>query len=405
MGLRVIGSWGKGRRIGRRIVAGLTLTGLSGLIGLSGAVPGGQRVGAVTVPLTPGVPSISAYVGGYGADGVAITSWPSVDAPTALPKSRKLLDVSSPTFVRSHPKLPVIYVTSEMGADRRNLRSVTAAGVVLSVVNSGGTAPVRSDVNAVGDRLAVANYDGSVALFALTRNGAIGNRLALVSLGNGSGTQGAAVTTGSSGEPDGARLSHPHSVTFNPSGTELWVADIGTDLVMRFDLGPKRSTLTEAERLPMTPGSGPRQVVFGSGGVTYVAAELDGHIDVLARATATATATTTRLVRRVAIRPAARTAELTLHPSGRWLIALSRGTGQCIVYLVRGDTLTETSAAACGNWPRFSAFDRSGSLLLVAAQRGDQVLEFSFDANVGALTKVNSVHFSKPAVVVPFTGK
>ncbi len=185
------------------------------------------------------MPSISAYVGGYGADGVAITSWPSVHAPTVLPKSRKLLDVSSPTFVRSHPKLPVIYVTSEMGADRRNLRSVTAAGVVLSVVNSGGTAPVRSDVNAVGDRLAVANYDGSVALFALTRNGAIGNRLALVSLGNGSGTQGAAVTTGSSGEPDGARLSHPHSVTFNPSGTELWVADIGTDLVMRFDLGPE----------------------------------------------------------------------------------------------------------------------------------------------------------------------
>ena len=334
---------------------------------------------AVSPPLPSygSVPTVETVVGGYGPDGVVTIRW------GALPETRQVIKVAAPTFMRAHPSLPVLYVTSEVGGGK-NLRAVTRAGTVLSAVSSGGGSPVRSDVNRAGDRLAVANYDGSVALFSLSRNGSIARLLD------------SARTTGSGPDRPRQGSSHPHSVSFGASGTELWVADLGADTVLRFGLGTDRASLVEKERIAMPVGSGPRQVLLSATGLAYVAGELDGHLDVLGIQGADA-----KLLRRVRVREGAYTAEIALHPSGRWLVALSRGTGECVVFDVLGDDLREAGAVACGDWPRHGAFDRTGTLFFVSSQKGNEVLEFGFDKRAGTLTRQRAVRFAKPAVVVP----
>ena len=315
-------------------------------------------------------------VGGYGSDGVVITSW--ADSP----KARKLATVHSPTFISVDRVKKVFYVTSETSGAKINLFAITYAGKVVSALNSGGVSPVRSAIS--GDRLAVANYDGSIALFALTKSGAIARPLSVVK------------TAGSGPDVERQDASHPHSVTFGPDGTTLWAADLGADVVMRFDLGRTRNSLTERERISMTPGSGPRQVLVGRDNLLYVAAELDGYVDLLV-----VSGPTTRLLRRVLVRPKGRIGEVLLSPSRRWMIALSRATSECVVFAVDGDQLHESSQAPCGNGPRHASFSTDGRELFVAAQASNEVKVLGFDDRTGKLVETRSLPFSKPAVVYP----
>ena len=391
-----------------------------------------QTTPAPAPPSAPTPPE--AVVGGYGSDGLAIVRWGDPAKPGDPPVARLLASLHSPTFVARDPGRRVLYVTSELSPDKGNLFAITFDGKIMSRVGSGGGAPVRTAVS--GDRLAVANYDGSVALFGRSAKGAIGPMLAR------------ATTTGSGPNIERQSSSHPHSVTFTPDGSGLWVADLGADVVVRYELGAKRASLRDVERVTMGAESGPRQVTLGANGLLYVASELDGHIGILRSVTqpiapnaastiaastiaastiaasTAATSTTaasaastadtakvvpksvTQLVRRVAVRPQARLGEVTLSPDGRWLVALSRGTSECVVYAVQGDNLLEHSHIGCGDGPRHAVFSMSGaargaSWFFVAAQRSNEVRVYRFDDRAGTLSLLKSLPFSKPAVVIP----
>ncbi len=342
-------------------------------------------------------------VGGYGREGVVAFRWPQ---SALTPERKTVATVSSPTFIRSHPKLPVYYVTLETVGGKKNLLAVTASGVVLSTTSSGGVSPVRSDVNRHGDRLAVANYDGSIALYALGTNGAIVRSLSTfattmpaskpASKPAGPTNVSSTVTTTTNEHASRQTSSHPHSVTFSPSGSEVWVADLGADSVLRFSLGPSRSILSLVQRIEMPRESGPRQVVFGATSLAYVANELDGSIAIL-RTSGSATTVQSRTL----VRENAQLAELVLDATGRWLIALSRGTNECVVYAIDGDSLREASASPCGNWPRHGAFNKSGDSFYVGSQHGNEVWRFTFNNKLGTLMKSSVAPFQKPAVVVP----
>ena len=161
-------------------------------MGTVGAVLFSALQPAAAIPAANGSPANGSQpteiaIGGYGTDGVRIAAF--APAPQAAPSSqasptpsvptvRRVASMVGPTFISGTPAIDALYVTSETSGANTNLFAITRAGKVLSSVNSGGLLPVRSAVS--GNRLAVANYDGSVALFSLAANGSITKTLALI---------------------------------------------------------------------------------------------------------------------------------------------------------------------------------------------------------------------------------
>jgi 6-phosphogluconolactonase len=341
----------------------------------------------------------AAFAGGYGAQGLVRVVWTKISAPrpeptsippadgAATPKvvaqkiresapstiatapSETLVNVSTPTFVSVHPKLRVYYVTSEQGSTGKNLQAIDQNGQVLSVASSRGSNPVRSVVSGDGQRLAVANYDGSVALFALKDDGSIDTFLDSVK------------TAGSGPKVKRQESSHPHAVLFAGSD-QLLVSDLGADVVRVFNLGPQRESLTESTPIMMAAGSGPRQVVLSRDSKSaYVIGELDSSITVLKRDEAGVFS----IAGRIPIVPNGALAEGSLHPNGQWLIVLNRGPDTCVVVDLQTQTPTVNSASECGAWPRYATFASGGSQIVVAAQKSDELITYPFDAATGQI--------------------
>lgn len=280
------------------------------------------------------------------------------------------------------------YVTSEFAAGRKNLRAIRSDGTVISTVWAGGQSPVRISINSEGDRLAVANYDGSVAVHALSKTGSIGRLLHRFISNSGS--------------------SRMHSAIFGPAGSNLlYATELATDKVYVFDLGPSRGELRLVQTLVMSRGSGPRQIVV-AGQVAYVASELDAHVEILRRAPNGSL----QALSRIPVQSSGATAELVVDPTGNWLIVLMRTPDACVVFAIAGESLTPHSTQTCGRAPRYATFGplekgtgvAAGSgtqtslfTFWVAAQKSDEVLALPFDSSTGLLGKAVLVGSAKGA--------
>jgi 6-phosphogluconolactonase len=388
-----------GRRTTQMSKTGACLIALAGVAVSSGSVVGAQKS------------TVTVIAGGYGTTGVVRDQWdlgesgdgassgvsaassiavgvrerftPSIAgaAPTGQQASAAVAvqrisatKVPSPTFIIAHPKLPVFYVTSESGQKRANLRSIDASGQTSSTASSGGANPVRSSASPAGDRLAVANYDGSIALLSLDTNGRILRLLATAS------------TSGSGPNVKRQGSSHPHAVVFLDDNHVL-AADLGSDQVYTYALGTTRTLLSLQSTAQLAAGSGPRQVVVSPNGkYAYVVGELDSTITTfrIGSAGLLEQASTVKLA------PAGALAEALIHPDGRWMVVLNRGPNTCVVFDVSGGDLKPVASppAGCGKWPRHAAFDQSGKRLFVASQKSDELLAFSFDSRTGSVGRL-----------------
>ena len=133
------------------------------------------------------------------------------------------------------------------------------------------------------------------------------------------------------------------------------------------------------------------------GSQAYVANELNGTITslVLSSDGAMTVAATTKL------EDGANLGEVLLDPTGRWLVALVRGSGTCQVFDRATAGLRAVSSAPCGKAPRFAEFFPGGpdELRLVIASTGDDTVRVaSFDPEegvIGAAVVVSAI--TKPA--------
>jgi len=83
---------------------------------------------------------------------------------------------------------------------------------------------------------------------------------------------------GRSVDPDRQTCSHPHCITPTPEGDFLCICDLGTDCVYVCDLD-----LNEVSRVSVTPGSGPRHLIFSRDGrFAYGSNEMGSTVSVFA---------------------------------------------------------------------------------------------------------------------------
>lgn len=274
----------------------------------------------------------------------------------------------------------------------------TGALSPINAVPAEGGAPCYISVDRTGQWVFVANYvGGNVAVFPRRDDGGLGPATQVLQ------------HSGSGADPDRQAGPHAHYVRADPLNRYVLVADLGIDQVRvyPFDADTGRLNPVNARSVSTPPGTGPRHLAFHpSGDYVYLVGELSGTVTVYEYDAAAGRMSAVQTVSTVPedFDGAARSADIHVHPSGRFLYASNRGDANDVVaYRIDEATgrLTEVDRqAASVSWPRNFALSPAGEFLLVANRRADSLTIFRVDPSTGALTNTGaSVSVPEPTKV------
>lgn len=301
---------------------------------------------------------------------------------------------TNPSFLALDPARTHLFAANEVGTfgDHKtgavSAFAVDATSGALTALNqesSGGAGPAHVSVDKRGRTVLVANYGGgSIASLPVGADGRLGPAASVI------------VHQGSSVHPKRQTKPYAHSINVDPSNTFAYAADLGADKVFIYKLDPARSTLAPASPAfaALAPGSGPRHLSFHpSGRYAYVINELALTVTVFSHDAKTGALkevqTIGTLPAGVTATPAMSTAEVVVHPSGKFLYGSNRGHDSLVVYAIdqaTGKLTLVQHEPTQGSTPRGFGIDPTGRYLLAGNQRSDTVVAFRIDAATGRLT-------------------
>lgn len=317
--------------------------------------------------------------------------------------------VTNPSFLALNPGKTHLYSVNETGkfADKPtgsvSAFAIDAKSGGLTLINqesSGGSGPAHVSVDRAGRTVLVANYGGgSVASLPIGAGGRLEPAASVI------------VHQGSSAHPKRQTKPYGHSINMDPSNTYAYAADLGADRVFIYRLDPKTSALTPATppSAAVTPGSGPRHMSFHPGGrFAYLINELALTVTVFSRDASTGALTEVQTISTlpagVAANPAFSTAEVVVHPSGKFLYGSNRGHDSLVVYAIdqaTGKLTLVQHEPTQGSTPRGFGIDPTGRFLLAGNQRSDTLVAFRIDSASGRLTPTGqTVKIGSPVSVV-----
>ena len=271
----------------------------------------------------------------------------------------------APAFLASVGGGHTLFAVSEAMAGNIGCFEVTPSGGLIERqrVRSGGRWPCHITVHPSAKTVYVTNFhSGSLGVFTLEEG-----YFAPEVMEAGGPVQGFDFPAAAAGpdkrEQHGSRL---HSSGLSPCGEYLLVADLGTDELRRFRIGPDGLLGEPGVAYTHAPGTGPRHFTTGPGDHVYVVGELSETIDVLAWDRVAGIA---RHVRTIDI-PRSGRGEVSypahlVHVEGRLLVSV-RGSDVLAEFTVSDDGSSVEyvgSIPAGGSTPRHFAVVRGGSSL------------------------------------------
>ncbi|MEO8560955.1 MAG: lactonase family protein [bacterium] len=293
-------------------------------------------------------------------------------------------ELENPSFLAVSRDRRFLYAASEMANGAVAAYSIGAGDrlTLLNKVSSLGADPCHVNVARSGRTVAVANYSsGSTVSFRANADGSLGKATRDVHAGHG---------------PNAERQKdpHAHSVDFSPDDSLLLSCDLGADRVFMYRHDAETGAITPHSPafVGLEPGSGPRHLALHpSGKYAYVIAELANSICAFAWS---AKAGTLRQMQTISTLPfgykePSSTAEIVVHPTGRFVYGSNRGHDSIASFAVdakdgRLTFLAHTPTG--GKAPRSVAIDPSGRWLIAANQLTDSLVSFAIDATTGKLT-------------------
>lgn len=329
------------------------------------------------------------------AEGVSVSRFDPATGRLSPP--RLAAPLKNPSFLALHPLLPVLYAVSEVeDADGQRSGSVVALSIdrstgLLTKLNhqvSGRSTPCHVSVDPSGRVALAANYGGgSTVCLGIEADGRLRPLVP--------GTPGGYLQhEGRSVNPERQTAPHGHSIDPAPDGRFAVSCDLGIDKVLVHALDVAAGTLTPHGAAPVKPGAGPRHFAlhpnrkFG-----YCINELDLTVTAFAwngeAGKLTEFQTLSTIPDSVTDRTGFSTAEIAVHPSGRFLYGSNRGHDSIAIYAIDEATgrLTFRGVEPIrGRTPRNFAIDPSGRWLLAAGQDSHTVSVFAIDGSTGALT-------------------
>ncbi len=315
------------------------------------------------------------------------------------------VETTSPSFLAIHPNGKFLYAVNEVSTFQGEKAGAVSAFAIdpktgdLKLLNqrsARGTGPCHLVVDRLGKHVLVANYGGgSVACLPTGADGNLGPATGFVQH-RGSGV-------------DKARQEapHAHSINLDAANRFAFAADLGLDkvLVYRFDAAKGTLTPHDPPATSVAPGAGPRHFAFHPGGkYAYVINEMlctvTGFVYDAERGTLKEIQTITTLPHE--IRKGYSTAEIVVHPSGKFLYGSNRGHNSIAIFTVepKNGLLTAVGHEPTkGSMPRNFNIDPTGTYLLAANHGSDNVVVFRIDQATGKLTAVHEIEAPTPVCV------
>jgi 6-phosphogluconolactonase len=365
-----------------------------GLLAIGGSCAAQDGASSAATPAATAPAASLAYVGTYtgrGSRGIYLFELAGGDEPTLEPLGRAA-ELASPSFLAVdavHHRLfavnEVNSVDGEAGGGVSAFSFDPASGklTALNRQSSRGAGPCHLALAPDGRHVVAANYgSGSVAVLSIADDGMLGEATDFHQhAGHGPNTR----------RQEGP---HAHCVTFSLDGRRVFVCDLGLDKVMiyEFDAAAGKLTPNDPPYAELKPGAGPRHMAFGvDGRFAYVINELDSTVttfayDAASGALETIGSTTTL--------PADfngenTTAEIAVHPSGKFLYASNRGHDSIAAFAIDQATgapaLLEHQLTG-GRTPRHFAIDPTGEVLIAENQASSAMKMFRIDTASGRLT-------------------
>lgn len=296
---------------------------------------------------------------------------------------------NSPSFLAIHPNGQFLYSVNEVGNfDGKKTGAVSAFAIdaqtgdlkALNQAASEGTGPCHLVVDKAGKNVLAANYGGgSICCLPIAADGKLGPATAAIKY-DGPGKSG--------------RQPHAHSIYTDNSNRFVATANLGLDQVFVYRFDPAKGTLTPSQppSAEVAVGAGPRHFAFHPDGkhayvinesnLTVTAFDWDADKGVL------------KSIQTITTLPpdfkgkGLSTAEVQVHPSGKFLYGSNRGHNSIAVFSIDPKTgeLTPVQHAMDGiRTPRNFGIDPSGKFMLVGSQSGDEVIVFRIDPTTGKL--------------------
>jgi 6-phosphogluconolactonase len=384
----------------RRVLA----AGALGVASLVFPVAGG-RAADTSAPMLVYVGSYTKNPPGGGSDNPVGLSIFRFDPATGGLSPVQQVHSTNPSFVALDPSRRFLYVINEIddyegqksgSAEAYAIDPNTGMIKLLNRQSLNSPIPAHLAVDPTGHHLVIANYiGGDFVVLPIEDDGRLGP------------VSGRVKDIGSGPNEKRQEAPHPHSLVFDPGGHFIAAADLGTDKVQIFRLSD--GGLARVSEAAVAPGAGPRHIAFDLGGKRlYVVNELNATVTSFSYDAATGQIG--KELQTVSTEPAGyngphSTAEIVVHPSGKFLYASNRGHNSIVCYRIDPSTglLSVIGFAAQGvNFPRNFAIDPSGKWLYVANQKGDTILQFEINPDTGELTPTGQVTQSITPVAIVF---
>jgi 6-phosphogluconolactonase len=319
-------------------------------------------------------------------------------------------EAKSPSWLALHPSGRFLYAaneTNDYDAGRSGavsayaIDSTTGALTLLNAQSSSGAHPCHLSVDKVGTHLVVANYTGgNLAVLPIGPDGKLGTATQVVQ------------HTGSSVNSERQKGPHAHSIDFDGDHRFAVSADLGADRLFVYKYDPNDGRLSAGlhPAVAAQPGAGPRHFAFHPNGrFGFAINELSSTITSYSwdgqRGALTTMATVPTLPR--GVRASNSTAEIRVHPGGRFLYGSNRGHDSIAVYAVNPATGALTFVEhepTRGKTPRNFTIDPTGQWLIAANQGSDTLAVFRIDTKDGSLTATGGLTTVGSPVAVIFGG-
>jgi 6-phosphogluconolactonase len=336
-----------------------------------------------------------AFIGTYTSktDSKGIYSFHFDSGTGRLSSTAVAATTQDPSFLTVSSNEKYLYAVNELSEfDGKKSGAVTSYSLdsksgkltQLNQVPSGGA----DSFDQTGKYLLVANYTGgSVATFPVTPDGRIGSAAAFVQhVGSG---------------PNKERQEGPHAHYIGSSADNrfVFVVDLGLDEVVVYHFDPAKGSLTPNHPpfVKVAPGAGPRHLAFHPNGkFAYMLSEVNSTVTIFAYDSKNGSFSTLQTLSTIPKDFTAHndTAEIVVHPSGKFLYASNRGHDSIAEFSidpVRGTLTLVGHFSTEGKTPRNFALDPTGKFLLAANQESNNIVVFRIDQSTGALSATGQV--------------
>jgi len=298
-------------------------------------------------------------------------------------KGQLAVRASNPSFLAIHPNQRWLYAVNETENGTVSAYAIALDRQLQKIgeVSAKGSGPCHLSLDASHRYVFVANYgSGSVAVLPIRKDGGVREATGF-DQHHGKG-------------PNASRQEgpHAHSIYSDSANRFVYACDLGNDRVEGYRFNPERGTIqpAKAATAKLSGGSGPRHLVLSPRGYAYVINEMANTVTTLRRDTANGGWQTLQTIPTLppGFPTPNTTAEIALHPNGKFLYASNRGQNSIATYAVHanGRLSHVENVATGGKTPRHFAIDPSGRWLLAANQDTNDIFVFALNPTTGRLT-------------------